>query len=289
MKVATLITAFKLPLQLERMLKAMEHPDFYFFIHIDKKIDITLFTGLANLPRVTFIVNRVLCNWGGFSFVNAYLTALEEILESGEKFDFYNLMSGQDYPIKPMPQVAQFFAAHLGKNFISYDEEHEKDWWAHAVTRYEMYHFTDLKFKGKYFVQRILNTVAPKRKFPLPIKLYGSSDSSWWTITEESAKYLVDFRHKEVELFKFMKYTWAPDEFLIATILMNSPFKHDVINNNLRLISWQEGIANPKILKIEDFETLANSNKLFARKFDANVDEEILAKLDEVMHSRKKE
>ncbi|MET4082104.1 hypothetical protein ABIB40_002060 [Pedobacter sp. UYP30] len=284
MKIATLITAFKLPQQLERMLKAMEHPDFYFFIHIDKKIDISLFFHLENLPRVTFIKNRTLCNWGGFSFVNAYLTALEEILESNERFDFYSLMSGQDYPIKPMQHIADFFSDHLGKNFVSYDEEDKKDWWAHAVTRYELYHFTDLKFKGRYFVQKILNKMSPKRKFPLPIKMYGSSDSSWWTITEDSAKYLVKFRQKEVKLFKFMKYTWAPDEFLIATILMNSPFKDCVINDNLRLISWQEGIANPIVFKDGDFETLINSTKLFARKFDMSVDEEILTKLDEVQH-----
>ena len=280
MKVATLITAFKSPRQLEKMLHAMEHPEFYVFIHLDKKIDIRPFNHLAKLPRVTFIKNRVLCNWGGFSFVKAYLTALEEILLLGQSFDFYNLMSGQDYPIKPMQYIADFLANNLGKNFISYDEDHKKDWWAHAVSRYELYHFTDLRFKGKYFAQKIINNLTPKRKFPLPIKLYGSCDSSWWTITEASAKYLVKFRHEQVELFKFMRFTWAPDEFIIATIIMNSPYKEDVINNNLRLIRWQEDSPNPLVLKRKDFETLIKSEKLFARKFDMAVDEKILNDLD---------
>ena len=280
MKVATIITAFKLPVQLERMLKAMEHPDFYFFIHIDKKMDIKEFEYLGSLPRVTFIKERIRCNWGGFSFIKAYLTALEEVLSSGQAFDFYSLMSGQDYPLKPMQQISDFFTANRGKNFISYDEDHKKDWWEHAVTRFELYHLTDLRFKGKYLLQKIINQLSPKRKFPLPVKLYGSSDSSWWTLTAESAKYLINFWHKEIELFKFMRYTWAPDEFLIATIIMNSPNKDSVVNDNLRLITWEDGSANPIIYKEEHFDLLIRSDKLFARKFDLTVDEKILMRLD---------
>ena len=286
MKVATIITAFKLPVQLERMLKAMEHPDFYFFIHVDKKMDIKEFEYLASLPRVTFIKERVWCNWGGFSFVKAYLTSLEEVLSQKQQFDFYSLMSGQDYPVKPMQQISDFFNANRGKNFISYDEDHKKDWWEHAVSRFELYHFTDLRFRGKYFLQKIINQLSPKRKFPLPVKLYGSSDSSWWTITAASAKYLIKFWHKETELFKFMKYTWAPDEFLIATIIMNSPYKNSVVNDNLRLITWETGGSNPLIYTEDSFEMLRNSNKLFARKFDITVDKEIMMKLDAYLEGK---
>ncbi|MGY3052017.1 hypothetical protein ACVWYG_000204 [Pedobacter sp. UYEF25] len=280
MKVATLIMASKLPLQLERMIKAMEHPCFHFYIHVDKKVDITSFSDLKKLTNVTFIRERTLCNWGGFSFVNAYLIALEEILDSGEKYDFYSLMSGQDYPIKPIQQAVDFLSANKGKNFISYDREGKKDWWAHAVTRFEKYHFTDLRFKGKYVLQNLVNFLAPKRTFPLAVKLYGSSDSTWWTITEASARYLIKFKYEHVELFRFLKYTWVPDEFLIATILMDSPFKDDIVNNNLRLITWRAGSPNPIIFRNTDFNLITNSPYLFARKFDSTVDYDILNELD---------
>src|SRR4051812_30076421 len=109
MNVANIIMAYKNPAQLERMIKAMNHTSFYVYIHIDKKIDIAPFLYLANLERVEFIKDRRLCNWGGFSFVKAIFASLEEVVNAPVSYDFYNLMSAQDYPIKPMDEMAAFF------------------------------------------------------------------------------------------------------------------------------------------------------------------------------------
>lgn len=280
MKVAHVVMASKDPSQIERMLKSMNHSDFYFYIHLDKKIDIKPFEYLSMLDRVTFISDRRICNWGGFSFVKAIFASIEEILNTGEHFDFYNLMSGQDYPIKPIQEIVDFYDANQGKCFISYDEDVNSEWWSHAVTRYELYHFTDFAFKGRYFVQGLFERFLPKRTFPLPYKLYGSSNSCWWSITPECARYLVDFMKGNLKLQRFMSYTWGADEFLIATIVMNSPFKDQVINNNLRFITWEDGSARPRILTIIDLESIKASDKLFARKFDRTVDELILDELD---------
>ncbi|PWS29221.1 glycosyltransferase [Pedobacter yonginense] len=280
MKVAHLIMAYKNPAQLERMIKSMHHPDFYFFIHLDKKIDIAPFIYLQNLEHVKFIENRVLCNWGGFSFVNAILSSIEELLVTQQQFDFYNLMSSQDYPIKPVSHIHNFYQNHVGKSFVSYDEESDKTWWAHAVTRFQMYHFTDLNFKGRYFIQALMNKYLPKRKFPLPLKLYGSSISSWWSISNEAAHYLVNYMKKSAKLKKFMRFTWGSDEFIIATVLMNSDLQKTIINNNLRFITWEDGSANPRILTINDMESIKKSDKLFARKFDILVDDKVLDSID---------
>ncbi|PWS33766.1 beta-1,6-N-acetylglucosaminyltransferase [Pedobacter paludis] len=281
MKVAHLIMAYKNPAQLERMIKAMDHPDFYFFIHLDKKISIDQFIYLKELDRVKFINTRVLCNWGGFSFVNAILTSLEEILSTQPRFDFYNLMSAQDYPIKPITEIYNFYKENVGKSFVSYREDGDQSWWAHAVTRFEMYHFTDLSFKGRYFIQALLNKFLPKRKFPVPLKLYGSSISSWWSISHEAAKYYVDYMNQNSKLKDFMKYTWGADEFLAATVLMNSKINNQIVNNNLRFITWQDGLANPRVLISADFEAIKKSDKLFARKFDDTIDSKILDLIDQ--------
>ena len=280
MRVANIIMAYKDPEQIEKMIRAMDHPDLYFFIHLDQKIAMEPFEFLGKLNRVSFINKRTICNWGGFSFVQAVISALEEVLNSTQKFDYFNLMSGQDYPIKPVQQFVSFLKENDGKSFISYDEDHQKDWWSHAVSRYEDYHFTDLSFKGRYFFQRMTNAVMAKRKFPLPLKLYGSSISSWWTLHAPCASYLVDFANREHKLKNFMKYTWGADEFFYATILMNSPFKNSIVNDNLRMIKWEEGSANPVILKQKDLNSIIASDKLFARKFDIHVDRDILYQVD---------
>lgn len=281
MKIAHLIMAYKNSGQVERMIRAMDHPNFHFYIHLDLKIDIKEFEYLKQIERVTFISNRVLCNWGGFSFVRAIISSLAEILQKKEDYDFINLMSGQDYLIKPAEDLYEHYTKNPGKCFISYDQDPNALWWKDAASRAELYHFTDLNFKGKYFIQSIFNKYLPKRSFPLSIPLYGSSDSSWWTIPSDCAAYIVGFMKNNPRLERFMQYTWGSDEFIIATIIMNSPFKDNVINNNLRFISWESGRPNPRILTDNDFELIKQSDKFYARKFDNRVNVEILDLLDE--------
>ena len=79
---------------------------------------------------------------------------------------------------------------------------------------------------------------------------------------------------------RFAKYTWAPDEFLIPTLIMNSPFRETVVPENYRYIDWSQGGPNPKIFTVEDFEALKKTNKLLARKFDIKIDTRILDMLD---------
>ena len=64
------------------------------------------------------------------------------------------------------------------------------------------------------------------------------------------------------------------------TIIMNSKYGAKVCNDNLRYIDWSEGKNNPKVLTKDDFSLINSSNKLFARKFDSNVDEQVLDMID---------
>lgn len=53
------------------------------------------------------------------------------------------------------------------------------------------------------------------------------------------------------------------------------------MNDDLRFINWKDVDAgSPAVLVKNDFESLASSSKLFARKFDMNIDAEILDMID---------
>jgi hypothetical protein len=93
---------------------------------------------------------------------------------------------------------------------------------------------------------------------------------------------LLDFINAHPKIRRFAKYTWAPDEYLIPTIIMNSPFRETVVPDNYRYLDWSQGGANPKILTTKDFEALIKTDKLLARKFDIKVDTTILDMLDEI-------
>ena len=280
MRMAHIIMAYKDPSQIERLVKKLSHPGFDFYIHIDTKFDVAPFEFLTNIDRVYIIKNRIKVRWAGYSFTQGVLNCIEEVLNSGKEYDYINSMSGQDYPLITTQRFHDFFEMHKGKNFFAI-EEFGSDWWKQAEIRIDKYHMTDFDFKGRYLVQSLLNLLLPKRKFPYGYKLYGSNRATWWTMTTECAAYLIKFIKEHPKISGFAKYTWAPDEYLIPTLIMNSSFKDSVVHDNYRYVDWSKGGPNPKILTVEDFETLSHSDKLLARKFDIKVDTRILDMLDE--------
>ncbi|MBB6498108.1 beta-1,6-N-acetylglucosaminyltransferase [Pedobacter cryoconitis] len=280
MRIAHIIVAHKNPAQLEKLIRAMYHPDFDFYIHLDKKVDIGPFEYLKEVPRVHFIKDRTVCNWGGFSLVEAVIKSIDEIRKTGIAYDFVNLMSGQDYPIKKVDEIYNFFDERLGYSFISYDSSRETQWWKEAEKRYKTFHFTDMDFKGKYVIQRIANKIIPNRKFPVSLNLYGGNRSCWWTISFECALYLSAFFKANPKMINFLRLTWGCDEFIIATILMNSPYQDKIVNENYRFIDWSAGEAHPKVFTESDYANIIDSSMLFARKFDLDIDAKVIGLLD---------
>jgi hypothetical protein len=279
MRIACLMMAHKEPAQIERLLKRFDHPFVDFYIHLDKKTNLKDFAYLGERKGVYFITKRSKVRWASYSFVKAVIISFKQILNSGKHYDFISLMSGQDYPIKPVPLIFSYLEQQKGKNFISF-EESDAPWWSHAINRIKKYHFTNYDFRGKYRMQYIINRILPDRKFPLPYTLYGGPRAMCMTLTTDCAAYVVDFIGSNRKLRIFSNFTWGTDEFLIPTIIMNSPFSKSVVNNNFYYIDWSKGGSNPKILTIDDYESIANSDKFLARKFDIREDSKILDLID---------
>lgn len=279
-RIAHIVIAHKNSAQLSRLIQKLKHPGADFYVHVDLKVDINIFKSLLDIPGVSFIKNRISCNWGGNSLFMGIISSMQEVTSLKKDYDFINLLSGQDYPIAPAHEIHNYFEKHLGMNFISFEESRDAPWLKDAVLRYEKYHFTDFKFRWKYFLERVFNRLTPKRRFPIPGQLYGSSKGTWWTITEPCARYITNYLRDHKKVSNALKYCWATDEFVIPSLIMNSVFKDTVINNNLRYIDWSEGKASPKLLGIADFTALKNSNDFYARKFDTDFDENILNKID---------
>jgi hypothetical protein len=279
MKMATLITAYKQPYLLERMLKTMQHEGFDFYIHLDKKANQRDFEYLATLPNVYFLKKRIDIKWAGYTMIQALLSGMREICSSGIHYDFVNHMSGQCYPIKPACSIYDYFNNNIGKNFLSCYLQ-SNDWQKEAAYRYQKYHFPDAELRGSNRAASIISFLLPRRRLPFNLTLYGSDFGAYWTITSEAATYILDYMEKHPEAERFFKKTWGPDEFLFNTILMNSPHKENVINNNFRYIDWSEGGSRPKILTKDDYSSLSKSGCFIARKFDLDVDSAILDAID---------
>jgi hypothetical protein len=186
-------------------------------------------------------------------------------------------MSGQDYPIKTNQEIEDFFSANLGKAFMhTLDIATE---WKEAIPRIEHYHLTNFKFTGKYWLERIIRKLLPKRK--MPNNLIAVGRSQWFSISLEHVKYIVHYLNDNANIVRFFRLTWAPDELVFQTILFNSMHKVDMVNNNKRYVDWSYGKASPKTFSIKDKEAIQASGELFARKFNQDKDSSILDWIDQ--------
>ncbi|MEP7278094.1 MAG: beta-1,6-N-acetylglucosaminyltransferase [Bacteroidota bacterium] len=276
MRVAHLVITYTNPLQTERMIRRMEHPDFDFYIHVDKKIDISAHLFLAKIPNVYLIQDRVNVVWAGYKTVEATLRSVKEIFRTGKKYDYIHLMSGQDYPIKPAFRMHEFFVDNQGKEFLEF--EHFDDWASESYPRIREYHLTNYKFPGRYYFQWMINRMLPARKPPMDMEFYGSS--MFWALTSNCLEYIVRLLDQNSKLRRFMQFTWGSDEFLFQTLVLNSSFSPDVVNNNLLFLDREKGAPHPNLLTFSHLSQILDSGKYFARKFDLNRDGAVLDSLD---------
>ena len=276
MRTAHLVLVHKNAIQLERLLNAMHHCKFDFYIHLDKKVSMKDFVHLQNLPNVYFIKERVDVKWGGYSLMKATFNGINEICHTNIEYNFINFMTGQDYPIKPIDDIFTFFQENVGYEFIKYKDILSD--WKEAQSRYKKYHLTEFRFKGATQIERVLNYFSGERKMPYGYHPFGESVFSM--LSPEVALFVVDTVLRDKKINSFFKYVWGGDEFLFQTIILNSRYMGRVINNNFRYIDWSEQKANPKVLTNVDFERLQKSAMLFARKFDVLEDQIVLDNID---------
>ncbi|MFT3903242.1 MAG: beta-1,6-N-acetylglucosaminyltransferase [Niabella sp.] len=281
MRIAHLIMTYTSPLLIERMIMAIKHAKFDFYIHVDKKIDITPFLYLSSLPGVYFIQNRTEVRWAGYNTILATFKSIKEICARKINYGYINFISGQDYPLKSAAHIYDFFLKNKRMEFVAY-KDYKKDW-QEGMIRVKRYSMENFRFKGKYFVERVINRIMPHRKLPYNYNPYG--DSMFWMLSPECASYVVEKVMNDPSLNRFFRYTWGSDEFVFQTILMNSEYKERLVNNNYRYIDWSAGGSHPKVLGIEDYEKLKNSEALFGRKFNIDTDAKIIDKLDKLISS----
>ena len=277
MRIACIIVTYTSAVQTKRMIDRLNNGQFDFYIHLDKKIDIKTHEILFDTPNVFFVKNRVDVQWAAYTTVQAAFNSIKQIMASGIKYDFVNLITGQDYPIKPASYIVNFLEQHKGQEFIEYKDFDDN--WNEAYERINKYHFTNLKLRGKHRLETLVNLLFKRPKMPVKMKMYGVS--TFWTLSPECAYYVVNYVETNKSFERFLKYTWGSDEFIFQTVLMNSPYVSKIVNNNYRYVDWSAGGARPRFLTKDDFGKIMASDGFFGRKFNLDIDSDILDMIDE--------
>ena len=282
MKIAVLMQCHKNPEQINLLLKALKHPQVDVFVHVDSKSenirgDIEKDAGIYLLPKR----DCVDVQWAQFSQVKATLNLLNAAISGGGGYSHYFLISGQDFPIKSIEEIVDFLSAHENDNFIecSTVKKFEK--------RNEIY-FPSCVIGRKSWQKVIKNlwiygTGGWNRTFSIfkrkPVDGFSYYfGSQWWCLNDKTARWIYNYLDRQPRYIKLFSHSLCPDECFFQTLVMNSPYA-DNVKPYLHYIKWEKGKSSPKTLTVSDYEGLKQTKKYIARKFDIDIDRQILERL----------
>jgi hypothetical protein len=276
MNICYLITLYHKFDQAVRMISRLAGENVSFVIHVDAIVDDYTFeklrTQLAPLGVVLY-AKRVRSKWGTYNGALAIANCIDTAVLNIKDFDRCILLSGQDYPISNKDKISEFFRNNVGTEFIEAVPMNLTDagsvGWS-PYYRFRRYHFW---LGNRRYKIPILRKTIPE----LPM-YHGST---WWALSRDAIVYIDNEIKRNVKLQKFLKSGFLVEEVYLPTLIMSSPFSHMVSGRNTTFDQWSPASGpHPKILEASDFDQLVASPKLFARKFDADLDSRILDMLD---------
>ena len=253
-------------------MQTLEDDGIQTLVHYDAKTTVPGYYA-KNIPA---LYSKFKVNWAGYSIVRATELLMQKALQTDA--DFFFLLSGQDYPLKPIAHIRSVIDPQT--IYMECFQLPSENWAGRGgLDRLEWLHFHDSKgllFRYRNRLLSIQKNWGWKRSLPKNKKLFGGSQ--WFSLPKQAAAYLVD----EIPRWEaFFRYTTVPDEMVFQTILKNSPFAGRIDNNNLRLIDWSKPGPLPYTWQVNDLEELCESPQLFARKFDCEEQQQLLDLLDE--------
>lgn len=315
-RLAALILAHKNISQLKRLIRALKHKNIDVFVHVDKKWKISdkeISSLLSeNDGRVFICDNRISANLDSWSLVEATIELINKSKqyekESGIKYRYMYLLSGQDYPIKSMDFIFNTLIESYPKPIIDCTPYDKSNWIYHKFNNLPselMINSLINKYMKRGFFRKII-------KLPFFIfykiaksfhttfddlqkngcKLYGGS--AWWILPDIIIDDLLEkYNNPNNKCISLLKNTNTPEETFFQIMVMNSHFSNMVNVNSKDMVAQNcmtyayfsdEGKpfkGHPYIFTATDYKKIIKLPHLFARKFDDQIDSEILDLIDE--------
>lgn len=289
MKLAFLLQCHKNPDQVNMLIKTLTHPDIDFYVHVDKKSDIS--TSIDTSSGNVFLIPdayRVDVKWATYSQVEAAISLIK-YASSKNNYNFYWQISGQCFPLVDSATIVNFLASQKGSNFI----ELFKSKWNGAGIQTTYDKTNDIYFPDWMFKQDFLHRIIRrgwveitggygktysifKKHNPCGIKYYYGS--CWWCLSGDFIQYCLKYIFDNTDYCESYKHTSCPDESFFQTLLMNSTYA-ETQKDYLHYIDWSEGKSSPKTLTCDDLDKMFLSGKLMARKIDSEYDRNIIPEI----------
>ena len=276
---------------LQKLLLLLDDPHNDLYLHIDKKSDKSMFENVSLQYSNLYIIPSISVNWGGHSQIRCELNLLKSAIPN--KYTYYHLLSGADLPIKSNKYIQDFFEHNAGKEFLIANKISLENNNLEILNRIKYYYFfqnTIGRNGGKLMrIFEILEVLSIQLQKCFKVDRIKNNNleyykgGNWFSITHNLATFLIANEDKIKHIFS---KTVCADELFLQTFAMQSPYKDNIVcDNNLRCIDWQRG--KPYTFRLEDFDLLMSSDKLFARKFSTTTDSNIIHKIYNSLYSKK--
>lgn len=276
MRICYLVLAHHKFRQATRLIRRLAQGDSCFVLHVDARADQSQAQAFRTDLRAlgAKFVPPISAQWGSYRQSLAIMRCMETALSLGP-CDRYCLLSGQDYPVASLQKIQNFFKDHPDEEFLEalpldLSEEGAEGW--SPFYRFRRCHI---------WIGRRHLEVPLIRRGPPPLPIYHGS--TWWALTGAAIEHLIrQFRDND-RLRRYLRTGFLVDEAYVPTLMQNSPFASRVTGSNVTYARWEpDSGPHPTVLTLKDLDVLLGAEKLFARKFDSDVDDAVLGYLDTV-------
>ncbi len=255
----------------------------------------------SNIENVHILKGKNKRYRGDFSLIDPYFRAITYLDQKKVEYSWLIYLSGQDYPLISIDDMATFLESTPYEGFIKFTEASTR-WKENNQKRY-LNQYIRIPNSLSWILKPLL-VRKTKIENNTPIKLYPNygpvvglparttpfSESfklyrghQWHTLSKTCVDYIRVFAEKNPKVIKYFKKTMVPDEAIIQTILVNSN-TFNLCNDHKRFFTFkgsQKG--HPRFLTPEDFREISPKKYHFARKIDENIHPGILEMIDKTL------
>lgn len=260
------------------------------FIHIDKRRQVASkdMERLQSLSQVSGVYQRYAVHWGGFSILKTQMFMLREAYRLSDAQTFH-VISGHDYPIKPLSRFLDFFDKNKDYNYVAYGRVRSVGTDADSYYRYQYFFPYDYAGDRPQLAVKTSRWVKLQRKLHINRGLPTQFDrlycgSQWFSVSRLAVNKLIDYTRRHPSFYRRLKFTFAPEETYFLTVMLNLCDPKSIIRKNLRFIRWRKENGNsPANLSVEHFHLLAESDDFFARKIVEPYCDELVSRIDKYL------
>ncbi len=277
-------------------------------VHVDSSVSndkyIEFLNAIKDIPNLYVTDKRIHGVLDTRTLVDIVFIMLSYVKKRNLTYKNYCLLSGQDFPIKPINEINKNLLANYPTPHIDCTPYDTSNWicpkFQSTPWLLKFRKSTLRKLKSKNPIRKLLEKATIKLQNFLEllkltsydkltrvgVSLYGGS--AWWILPDIAIDFIYNEYINSTKIVEYLLETRTPEETFFQIMVMRSPCKNDVHINPVHQVeqtckTWayfsdkdKPFTGHPYVFTVNEFDKLRDSSFWFARKFDVQQDNEII-------------